>query len=330
MHSGDDGAVLRWSGADVSGVYRVGVGSSAPDQLVAVNPPALNESQQASPSDLARTRPEDLKAAYPDWDLQVTTDPHKVVHASGNSAIVEYEPMGASVAHGLLLAMLALFFCEVVMAWLFGHYSAVPTLEEEMARQNITRRRWLLTRLPWYVASGLLFAFLVGVGLVLIHNAWTGDFLSFLGDGPRRAIEASQGVAAPAEGEASRWNLEYSSFLWNGHYDPWLSGILFAVGAAMVLAIYFREGRNVGVGPRLLMAGLRLGLLVLLLLVVLPQLRVWYERQGWPDVAIILDDSESMSTFDHYRDPKVQAAADALAQQAGVDAPTGCAWRRPW
>lgn len=35
-------------------------------------------------------------------------------------------------------------------------------------------------------------------------------------------------------------------------------------------------------------------------------------------MAIILDDSESMSTIDHYRDPKVQEAADALAQQAGV------------
>ena len=317
----DDGGVLRWSGAEVGGVYRVAVGSAGPDALVAVNPPALNQAQQASPSDLARTRPEDLKAAYPDWDLQVTTDPHQVVHASGSAAAVEYEPIGGRVAHVLLLVMLALFFCEVVMAWLFGHYSAVPTLEEETARRHITRRRWLLTRLPWYVASGLLFAFLLGVGLVLIHNAYTGDFLSFLGDGPRRAMEASQGVAAPADGEASRWNLEYSSFLWNGHYDPYLSVLLFVLGAALVLAVYFREGRNVGVGSRLLMAALRLGLLALLLLVVLPQLRVWYERQGWPDVAIILDDSESMSTVDHYRDPKVQEAADELARQAGVTEP---------
>jgi len=57
------------------------------------------------------------------------------------------------------------------------------------------------------------------------------------------------------------------------------------------------------------------GLLALLLAVILPQLRVWYERQGWPDVAIILDDSESMSTVDRYRDAKVQEAADALATE---------------
>jgi von Willebrand factor type A domain/Aerotolerance regulator N-terminal len=321
VRSLDEGGVLRWADADVSGLYRFSAGSPTPDQLVAVNPPALNQAQQASPSDLARTRPEDLKAAYPDWNLQVVTDLHQVVHAPGAAAVVQYEPLGASVAHVLLLAMLVLFFCEILLAWLFGHYSAVPTLEEEAARGNITRRRWLLTRLPLYVAAGLLFAFLIGVGAVLVQNAYSGDFLSFLPDATRRSMEASQGVPAPAAGEASRWNLEYSSYFWNGHNDPWLGGMLFVLATALVLAVYFREGRNVGFCHRLLMTGLRLGVLVLLLLVLLPQLRVWYERQGWPDVAIILDDSESMSTLDHYRDPKVQAAADALAQQAGVSEP---------
>jgi Aerotolerance regulator N-terminal/von Willebrand factor type A domain len=316
----DDGGVVRWPDADVAGVYRISLGSQ-PDQVVAVNAPALNETQQASPSDLARVRAEDLKAAYPDWDVQVVTDLHQVAHAAGATVAVEYEPLGASVAHVLLLILLGLFFCEVLLAWVFGHYSAVATLEEETARRNITRRRWLLTVLPLYVSAGLLFAFLIGVGGVLIQNAWTGDFLSFLPDGVRRMMEASQGVAPPADGEASRWNLEYSAVLLNSHYDSFLSIMLFFLATVMVLAVYFREGRNVGVWSRLLMAGLRLGLLAMLLMVILPQLRVWYERQGWPDVAIILDDSESMSTFDHYRDPKVQAAADALAQQAGVSEP---------
>jgi hypothetical protein len=371
----DDGGVLHWDGADVGGVYRVSAGSQAADQFVAVNPPALNEAQQASPSDLARAHAEDLKAAYPDWDLQVVTNPHQVAHAPGAAAVVEYEPMGASVAHVLLLILLALFFLEVVLAWIFGHYSAVPTLEEEAAARNLSPGISWLALLPvalvagcvlfavlaylqvpiavapaafvvavgaalfcgallervfprWqartgalYITSAMLLAFLLGVGVILIHNAWSGDFLSFLPLDWRRSMEASQGVAPPAEGEASRWNLEYSPFLWNSHYDPWLSGIIFIIGAAVVVAVYFREGRNVGAASRLLMAGLRLGLLALLLTVILPQLRVWYERQGWPDVAIILDDSESMSTVDRYRDPKVQEAADALAQQAGISAP---------
>ena len=67
------------------------------------------------------------------------------------------------------------------------------------------------------------------------------------------------------------------------------------------------------------MAGLRLGLLALLLLVILPQLRVWFERQGWPDV---VDHHRRLAEHEHRRTatatPKVQEAADALAKQAGV------------
>ncbi len=131
-------------------------------------------------------------------------------------------------------------------------------------------------------------------------------------------MESAQGVPPPAEGETSRWNLESSSAFWTGRLDPWVTGIVFVLGTVLVLAVYFREGRNVGVGHRLLLAGLRLGLLALLLLVILPQLRVWYERQAAPDLVVIFDDSQSMSTVDRYRDPEVQKAADALAKQAGV------------
>ena len=53
----DDGGVLRWSGADAAGVYRItaaGGSEAGTDHLVAVNPPALNAYQQGSPSDLGR------------------------------------------------------------------------------------------------------------------------------------------------------------------------------------------------------------------------------------------------------------------------------------
>ena len=80
------------------------------------------------------------------------------------------------------------------------------------------------------------------------------------------SMEASQGVPPPADGEASRWNLEYSSYFWNGHYDPWLAGMLFVAGdgAWSWPSISARAATSAS-GHRLLMAGLRLGLLVLLL-----------------------------------------------------------------
>ncbi|HVS36477.1 MAG TPA: VWA domain-containing protein, partial [Gemmataceae bacterium] len=309
----DDGAVVYWQGADVSGVYTVSVGGAT--HLVAVNPPALN-AYQGHASDLARATPDEIKSAFPDWDLQIVGDLGNVKHAAGAVGYREPDPIGPAIAHVLLLILLGLFFVEVVLAWLFGHYTAVATLEEEAAMAGMTRRRWLAARLPLYLLSALFVAALVGVGFVLIHYAATGDFLSFMPDGIRAWWEGRPPLAA---GESRHWTLESSSAtFWNNRLDPWLTWIVLGLGTALVLAIYFREGRRVGVGHRLLMAGLRLGLLLLLILVILPQLRVWYERQAAPDLVLILDDSKSMSTVDKYRDPKIQAAADALAKRADV------------
>ena len=315
----DDGGVLRWSGADLAGLYRISA-AGEPDHLVAVNPPALNAYQQGSPSDLGRATPDNLKALFPDWNLQVVADLHQVTHAPGAASVVEDAPaaIGAFVAHVLLMILLVLFFVEVLLAWLFGHYTAVAPLEEEMARRAMTRGQWAATRLPFYVLSGLLGVCLLGVCFVLIHYTWTGDFLGFLPDGMRRWWEGWFNMPPLAEGESRHWTLDSAASLANGRLGPWVAGVVFVLGTVLVLAVYFREGRNVGLGHRLLLAGLRLGMLALLLLVFLPQLQVWFERQAAPDLVIILDDSQSMSTVDRYRDSKEQEAADALAHQAGV------------
>src|SRR5262249_7336445 len=44
-------------------------------------------------------------------------------------------------------------------------------------------------------------------------------------------------------------------------------------------------------------------------------------RQSWPDVAIIIDDSNSMSWQDRYIEPAVQAKADELAHLTGITGP---------
>src|SRR5207245_11143737 len=68
-------------------------------------------------------------------------------------------------------------------------------------------------------------------------------------------------------------------------------------------------------------AGLRLFYLLLALSVLLPQLRLWFEREGWPDVAILVDDSRSMSATDRYQDPAVQEMVDKLAKTGGFSNP---------
>src|SRR5262249_8389841 len=57
------------------------------------------------------------------------------------------------------------------------------------------------------------------------------------------------------------------------------------------------------------------------LTVLLPQLKLRFERESWPELALIIDDSTSMSTTDRYRDPQVQAVADKLASVAGLAVP---------
>jgi hypothetical protein len=310
----DEVTVLRWADTDQSGLYRATIGQYPQDYLFAVNVPTTTESQQSCESDLTRTNQTELQSTYPGWEFQLVTDPRQVVHSGG--PVLELSPdrplrgMGMVIARWLLLTVLALLAVEVILAWRFGHFSAVAggTLNPPAPGRVV----------PVMVAlvAGLLFIVLAGV---LAHAAWTGDFLGFLPEATRSDIEARLGIPPPAAGEGTRWHLEFMPYLLRDpEADPWLAGGLALAFAALVVSIYLREGRTAGLAYKFLLVGLRLFLVLLALTVLLPQLKVWFEREGWPDVAIILDDSQSMSTVDQYQDARVQAVADCLAQGSGL------------
>jgi SAM-dependent methyltransferase len=310
----EDVSVLRWADTDVSGVYRATIGQHPQDHLFAVNVPTSTDGQSASESDLTRTNADELHKTYPDWDFQLVTELKDVVHQNGTAATTAEAPRispGVVLARWLLLAMLVLLLGEVVLAWQFGHYStAAGTSGTPPATGKL---------LPGLIAAGAAMLFLA-FGGVLLHAAWTGDFLSFLPEGSRRLLESVMGVAAPASGEGTRWRLEFNSFLWSASADPWLAGVVALAAGVLIYLVYRQEGQTAGAIYKLLLTGLRICLLLLTLAVLLPQLRLWFERQGWPDIAIILDDSASMSTVDRYQDPQVQAVADRLAQQENLSA----------
>jgi hypothetical protein len=315
----DDAAVLRWTDTDVSGVYAVTLGQDPREYLFAVNVPALSESTSVKESDLTRTNREELERTYPEWQqLQVVTDPHNASHtplADGAPEVV-VRPLGPVVARWLMLALLLLVLLEVVLAWQFGHFSSA--VQSEPAARARSRAAWAFAAVPTVL-------FLCGLGLaaILVHDTWTGDFLGFLPESMRRGVERVLNIPPPAPGEGSRWRLEFSSYFWDGHSDLWLAGTLAAAALAGVGWITFREGRRAvpsrgdGLG-RVVRVGLRMGLLFVMLAVLLPQLKLWFERQGWPDVVLLLDDSASMSTTDRYRDPQVQEVADRLARHEGL------------
>src|SRR5262249_38148495 len=119
----EEASLLRWADTDQSGIYVATVGSDPHEHVFAVNPPTATDAQQASESDLTRTSAEELRRVYPEWELQVVTDPRDAVHTrSTGGEYSEYErPLGPLVARWLLLLMLILVFVEVVLAWHFGH-----------------------------------------------------------------------------------------------------------------------------------------------------------------------------------------------------------------
>jgi hypothetical protein len=310
----EEASLLRWADTDQSGIYVATIGSHPQEHIFAVNPPTATEALLASESDLTRAKSEDLRRAYPEWELQIVTDPRDAVHAAtaaGDPDLI-LKPLGPGVAHWLLLLALVLLLAEVVLAWHFGHYSATAGGFDSPPATG---------RLLPALGGVAAFLFAGGVAYVLLHAAWTGDFMGFLPDSFRGGIERALGVPPPAPGEGSRWRLEYLPYLWDAASDPWLAGFIALAGIGLIARIYLREGRTAAGPYRVLLGGLRVCLLLLMLGVLLPQLKLWFERQSWPDLAIIIDDSMSMSTPDRYGDPQVQAEADQLARVAGLSAP---------
>src|SRR5262249_54007742 len=147
--------------------------------------------------------------------------------------------------------------------------------------------------------AGVLF--LAGA-FVLIDAARSGDFLSFLPETLRGGIEAVLGIPPPAPGEGTRWHLEFMPYLLDNPRDAWLAPGLGLFGIALVFLMYRREGATASPVYKGLLGGLRIFLVLLTLAVLLPQLQLRFERQGWPDVVILIDDSRSMGEPDDYQD----------------------------
>lgn len=312
----DEFGLLRWTDTDLSGIYRATLGQQPWEHLFAVNVPAATETQQGSESDPLRTTRTELQSTFPGWEPQIVADLQDVVRvfdlrSEAEATEVPAAGIGRRIAHGALLVALVLLLVEVVLAWRAGHHAA-----DQAARGQLTGGRWG-DRFLVALAAGVLLLGLVPLGFVFLHAAATGDFLGFLSESARAQVETRLGVPPPAPGEGSHWALDFTPYLWDAAADPWLAGGLAVLTALGVLAIYSREGRTAGRGYRTLLATLRIALVVLTLAVLLPQVQLWFEREGWPDLAIVLDDSRSMSTVDQYNEPREQEAADRFGRLQG-------------
>jgi Mg-chelatase subunit ChlD len=300
-------SILRWSDTAVSGLYRATLGHHPQEYLFAVNVPTNTDE-----SDLTRTSEKELHDAFPGWEFQYVSSLDQVSHTGGPtfrpSSDQPAQGVGRVVARWALFAMLGLLLVEVVLAWVFGHYSSVIDPTEGRP----AGRGWLLPTAVGLVAA-VVFAVLT---FVLARDAVRNDFLDFLGDGVRGWIEARLGVPPPPSGESTRWHLEYASYFGTASTTRWMAGSLAVAAAVLVIGIYRLEGRTAGRLYRGLLAGLRIGLVLLTLVVLLPQLQLSFQRQSRPDLVLLIDVSGSMSARDRYQDTVVRDAAEALAQEA--------------
>lgn len=308
----DEASVLRYFDTDVSGLYRVTLGQAKKEYPFAVNVTTGGEPTLCE-SNLARAAVEDLAKLY--GEIQVVTDPSDIVRAAVETTEVEVvtSQVGTEIARWILIVCFVLILAEVLLAWVFGHYTSVALLEEPKTPRPAWQQ-WSLR-----VAPVVLFLIIAGVGFALLHDAYTGDFLGFLPTTLRQGVEAVSGVPAPAVGEESHWRTEYLSYFgYGGSTDLWLATAVGLGVLLLVWSVYQREGRGVTLGQRVLLVALRIGVLLLMLAVFLPQLRLYFERQGWPDVVVLIDDSQSMSAQDRYRDTRIKEAADTLLKNANL------------
>jgi hypothetical protein len=303
-----DLAALHWAETEHSGIYLLTLPRDGEELPVAVNVPSTTPDLRGSESDLTRVDAAKLKEVYKGWDFQVVRDPRDVAPASGpggDDVEVVQGKLGPKIAHYLLLAVLGLLLVEVVLAWSFGHYSAA-------AGTTAPAKTTALGPALVAALSGVLFLF---GAFVLIHNAQTGDFLGFVPDSWRAAVESWLNVDPPEPGEGRRWDLDLKPFLRDSASDPWLvAGIALAAGL-MLLLVYRVEGSQASAPYKFLLGGLRLFLVVLTLAFLLPQAKLHFDRQGWPDVVLLIDDSRSMGEADHYQEDAMQNAVKRLGDE---------------
>jgi len=313
--SRDDAALVHFGGLDRSGVYRVSIGS-IPDALVAVNVPTTAEGGGAE-SDLRRLTPSELHSSAPEGDIQYVTSSGEIQlrSAPGANALQEAgrpEARGATVARFLLLIVLALIFAEVLLAWHYGSARAT-----DVNSQPPPRRYRLFASLLWAVPIALCALVL----LTLAHAVITDEFLGFLPGSWRASLEHSLGVPPAAPGEGTRWRLKAMSYLTGeGDIDRWLVAGLVIGALAFIAIIYRREQLGFVISPprrflkdpRVPPALLRIGLTLVALLVLLPQLQLAFEREGWPDIVVILDDSKSMGTVEPFHESPLRERTEEL------------------
>jgi von Willebrand factor type A domain/Aerotolerance regulator N-terminal len=309
----EEGGVARFLDTRTAGLYRLDIAGYR-SKAIAVNV-ADAAPGGGSESDLRRIAPETLRGIHP--SIQVVSDPTDIAIQGddGVAIVTSVRPHGPMLARWFVALGLAALAFELWLAWRLGPARLGAGLRGDV--QPPTGGRV-------FTMVGVLLAGAAGLALFAIaHASWTGSLLGFLPEGWRYALEQSAGVPAAGPGEGTRWRLENNlSFGTNDGQDRSIRWGLAAIAAIVVAVFYGYERRATGGTRRILLpASLRLGAYWLAIFLVLPQLRIAFDREGWPDIAIVVDTSASMATVDDPQDPALRAKLESLAGVPGLKQP---------
>lgn len=116
-------------------------------------------------------------------------------------------------------------------------------------------------------------------------------------------------------GEGTAWSLEHT---WG--WPAWVTLLFVIFAVVFVVATYLRENRQSPTWFRLSLAGIRLALIGIVMLM-LAQFALSLQRTGLPYVAVLIDDSLSMTVVDQYAD-ELHSQIQRRIESAGFEKPS--------
>lgn len=316
VEPGEDFGVLRFSDTRLSGSYKVAVPGQPPETFHAN--PALISATGAYESDLRPILPEELLSVGP---VQIVADPDEVRIGGGSETVSVLKPRahGPKVAKWFVLLAFGLLLLELFLAWRLGPSRTALSgiaVESRVAASNAQ----LMAAAFRTALAALLCLTAFALVVAVLYARQSGTVLQSLPAEWKNRVEQSLGVPPSGSGENTVLRLESQSvFGTTTVSDQWLLiGLTFSAVLATLL-LYRLEVRGAGSIKRLIVPfGLRLAAICLAVWIFLPQLQLSFQRQGWPDIAVIIDTSMSMSVVDEWSSMEEAKAAEQLELQSAT------------